>query len=387
MKNLFVFILFLLTLPLVFAQPAKSYNKSSDFDSTISRGIDQIYNIDFPGAEKSFKGLIASYPDKPQGRFFLAMIDWWKILMDPDNEAYDDIFFQKLEDVIYQCDGILKNDPNNVDALFFKGGSIGFRARLRAFRDSWIKAADDGRLALPIVQHAYRIDPKNVDVQLGFGIYDYYAAVIPEQFPLVKPLMIFFPPGNKKKGIEELTNVALHGRYAKYESRYFLMTLYFSYDDNPFKAEEWAKMLNDDFPNNPVFERWRGRIAAKRSDYYDAEKIFSDVLYKADKDFPGYNNINTRREAAYYIGYQFWLSNKPDSAKIKFELCAKYSREIDKNETSGFLINSCLYLGMIADQLGSRDEAVAYYKKLLDMKEFGNSHSLAEEYLKTPYRR
>ncbi|MGA7721972.1 MAG: hypothetical protein WCA84_12460 [Ignavibacteriaceae bacterium] len=387
MKNYFVFILFFLTQPFIFARPAKSYNKSSDFDSTISRGIDQIYNIDFPGAEKSFKGLIASYPDKPQGRFFLAMIDWWKILLDPDNEAYDDIFFQKLEDVIYQCDGILKNDPNNVDALFFKGGSIGFRARLRAFRDSWIKAADDGRLALPIVQHAYRIDPKNVDVQLGFGIYDYYAAVIPEQFPLVKPLMIFFPPGNKKKGIEELTNVALHGRYAKYESRYFLMTLYFSYDDNPFKAEEWAGLLNDDFPNNPVFERWRGRIAAKRSDYYHAEKIFSDVLNKADKDFPGYNNINTRREAAYYIGYQFWLSNKPDSAKIKFELCAKYSREIDKNETSGFLINSFLYLGMIADQIGSRNEAVAYYKKLLDMKEFGNSHSLAEEYLKTPYRR
>ena len=387
MKKLAIFILILFPCLLAYTQPAKSFNGESDFDSTISRGIDQIYNIDFTGAEKTFKGLIASYPAKPQGRFFLAMIDWWKILMDQDNESYDDIFFQKLEDVIYQCDEILKNDPDNVDALFFKGGSIGFRARLRAIRDSWIKAADDGRLALPIVAHAYKIDPKDIDVQLGFGIYDYYAAVIPDQFPLIKPLMIFFPPGNKKKGIDELTNVALHGKYAKYEARYFLMTLYFSYEDNPFKAEEWSKMLTDDFPNNPVFERWRGRIAAKRGDFIDAAIIFEDVLHKADKNYPGYNSYNSKREAAYYIAYQFMLSNKLDSAKTFFEMCAEYSRQIDGSETSGFQINSYLYLGMIADEAGKRNEAVAYYKKLLDLKEFGNSHSLAEGYLKTPYHK
>jgi hypothetical protein len=47
------------------------------------------------------------------------MIDWWKILLDLDNEQYDDIFFQKLEDVIYQCDEILSRDSQNVDALIF----------------------------------------------------------------------------------------------------------------------------------------------------------------------------------------------------------------------------------------------------------------------------
>ncbi len=387
MKKLIVFILLFIPISFAFAQSLNFYNKQPGFDSTISRGIKQIYDIDFAGAEITFKGLIADYPAKPQGRFFLAMIDWWKILMDPDNEAYDDMFFQKLEDVIYQCDEILEKDPNNVDALFFKGGSIGFRGRLRAFRDSWIKAADDGRIALPIVEHAYKLNPKNIDVQLGFGIYDYYAAVIPGQFPLVKPLMIFFPPGDRKKGIEELTNVALHGKYAKYESRYFLMTLYFSYDDNPFKAEEWAKMLTGDFPDNPVFERWRGRIAAKSGDYFDANEIFKDVLNKADKNFYGYNNYNVKREAVYYRAYQLRLSNKPDSAKIFFEMCAKYSQQIDKGEASGFQINSYLYLGMIADELGSRNEAVAYYKKLLDLKEYNNSHSLAAGYLKTPYHK
>ncbi len=380
MKKLFaIFFICLIIIPL--------HAQSTEFDSTVISGIKQIYNIKFDQAERTFKGLIADYPNRPEGRFFLAMIDWWKILLNPDNVSNDDIFYQKLEDVIYQCDQILKKNPDNEEALFFKGGSIGFRGRLRALRESWLKAANDGRLALPIVEKAAKLNPNNVDVQLGFGIYDYYAAVIPDEFPLIKPLMIFFPPGNKKKGLDELTNVALHGRFAKYEARYFLTTLYFSYENDPYKADEWCKKLTTEFPDNPVFERWRGRIAAKMGDYYTANLIFRNILQKAEKNYRGYNNSNVKREASYYIGYQYRILDKLDSAKIYFDMCANLSKQIDKKETSGFLINSYLYLGMIDDVQGDRNGAVNYYKKLLDLKEFDNSHVLAEKYLKAPYKR
>ncbi len=246
------------------------------YDSLVTTGIREIYNIKFPAAEKTFREVIADYPDQPAGRFFLAMIDWWKILLDVDDESRDEIFFQKLEDIIYQCDDLLDKNPKNVDALFFKGGAIGFRGRLRAFRESWLKAADDGREALPIVEEASNLDPNNKDVLLGFGIYNYYAAVIPEEYPLIKPLMIFFPNGDKQKGIDQLNNTAENGKYAKYEAQYFLMTLYYTYEKNPYKADEYAKELTNEFPDNPIFERWRGRIAAKRGDMTLSSNIFKD---------------------------------------------------------------------------------------------------------------
>ncbi len=93
--------------------------QNSDFDSRVNVGIKQIYNIKFTDAEKTFRAVIADYPNHPAGRFFLAMIDWWKILLDSDNESYDEIFFQKIEDVIYQCDQLLDKNPKDVDALFF----------------------------------------------------------------------------------------------------------------------------------------------------------------------------------------------------------------------------------------------------------------------------
>ena len=376
-KFIYLFVIILFHIPEIFAQDAK-------FDSLITTGIKQIYNIKFPEAEKTFRRVIADYPNHPSGRFFLAMIDWWKILINPDSEDHDDIFFQKLEDVIYQCDQLLKKNPENVDALFFKGGAIGFRGRLRAFRDSWLKAADDGRDALPIVEKASNLDPKNVDVQLGFGIYNYYAAVIPEEYPIVKPLMLFFPDGDKKKGIEQLNNTAQNGKYAKYEAQYFLMTLYYNFENNPFKADEYAQILIKEFPDNPTFQRWYGRIAAKKGDYISAQAIFKNLLDK--KGLPGYDNKRTRREADYYVGLQYFNTNQLDSSFYFFNDCEKISKEVDE-EDSGFMINAVLYQGMIYDLQSKRNEAKNKYEQVLDLDEYANSHKLAEGYLKNPFKK
>lgn len=367
MKN--ILCLFLLLTIGTFAQ--------SDFEDRVQDGIKQIYNIKFDDAERTFRNLIADYPNHPSGRFFLAMIDWWKILLDLDNEEHDDIFFQKLEDVIFQCDEILKNDRSNVDALFFKGGAIGFRGRLRALRESWLKAADDGREALPIVERAANLDPSNLDVQLGFGIYNYYAAVIPDEFPLIKPLMIFFPSGDKKKGIEQLRNTAYNGKYAKYEAQYFLMTLYFRYESDPFSADEFAKMLLNEFPDNPVFQRWRGRIAVRQGDWLLADSLFRDVLYKAEIDLPGYSIPSSLREAAYYVGYRARDLGQLDIAKPMFEKCFELSRQIDKKQESGFQVNALVYLAMIEEQQGRPESAISMYERVLKMREYGNSHSIA----------
>lgn len=358
--------------------------QNANMDSMINKGIKQIYNIQFEDAEKTFRNLIADYPENPAGRFFLAMVDWWRILLDLDNKSNDDIFFQKLEDVIYQCNQILKNDEDNVEALFFKGGSIGFRGRLRSIRGNWLKAVDDAIEALPIVQKAAKLDPLNLDVQLGFGIYDYYASVIPDKYPYIKPVMIFFPKGDKEKGLQQLTNTAMNGKFAKYESQYFLMTSYYEYENDLTNADKYATMLVNEFPNNPIFERWKGRIAVRRGDLYNYFNIFSNVHKKVLENYPGYNN-KSEREATYYIGLYYKTLNQPDSAIKYFKICEEISKEIDKEE-SGFLVNSTLYLGMLNDIIGERKIAIQYYNRILEMKNYQNSKDLAKSFLNNPYK-
>jgi tetratricopeptide (TPR) repeat protein len=361
--------------------------QTSDFDRRVETGIEQIYSINFPEAEKTFKKLNTDYPNHPAGKFFLAMIDWWRILLDPDDEQYDDSFNQKLENVIDFCDKILEKDPKNVDALFFKGGSIGFRGRLSVMRESWLSAASDGREALPIVEEAASLDPKNVDVQFGFGLYNYYASVIPEENPVVKPLMMFFPDADKKKGIKQLKNTAENGKWGKYEARYFLMNLYYNYEKEYKTADKYAQSLCDSFPNNPVFEKWRGRIAVKQNDWTLSDSIFRDVSNKSKNKITGYDNFKTKRETAYYIAYSYRYHGQSDSALVYFKKCIDYEKQLNLDDETGFMVNSTLYSGTIKEAQGKYSEAIKYYEKVLDMDEYGNSHDLAESYIENLKKR
>ena len=373
-------ITFLIFILLIFSQGYILPQKPG-YDSLVKAGISQIYSIKFTEAEKTFQILQKEYPTHPAGRFFFAMIDWWKIILSEEDEEKDERFYEKIEDVVDFCDKILDKDPKNVDALFFKGGAIGFRGRLRVMRESWFKAADDGREALPLVETASKLDPDNVDVKLGFGIYNYLAAVIPEKYPIVKPVMIFFPSGDKELGLKQLKEAASVGKYSKYEARYILVTFFYYFESDMNSAELYARQLMDSFPDNPVFERWRGRIAARKSEWAIADSIFKNVLKKSENNLEGYNTPMVRREANYYIGNNLKNKGDYDAAFSYFKKCIEDSRKIDGEKESGFRINAALYSGTILEAKGKFSEAKKYYQAVLDMREFNNSHTLAETYL------
>lgn len=368
--TLLLFILFVSA-----SNPAKSR-----FDSLLVTGIDQIYNIKFADASKTFELVKKDYPEHPSGYFFDAMILWWKIILDPNNEDYDDSFEDKLEYVIDFCDDMLDENPQNIDALFFKGGALGFRGRLYAFRENWFDAALDGKDALPIVYNAYSVAPVNPDIQLGFGIYNYYAAVVPVKYPFVKPFMIFFPEGDKEKGLEQLEYVAEKGKYARIESIYFLAMSYYNFENNYKKAFQYINILTEMYPDNPKFKSLKGRIWIKLNNYKQSSLIFKDIFNKCKSGLEGFNT-NSLREASYYVGAQFERVGQLDSAKFYFEICESASKEMDEDEESGFLINAALYIAKIDKQLGNISAAVKRYEEVLDYREYKGSHEKAEEAL------
>jgi tetratricopeptide (TPR) repeat protein len=373
---------YILSLFLVYSAISANQRSDPKYDSLITAGIKQIYNIKFNEAEETFALLRNEYPKQPAGVFFDAMIVWWMIMLDFDNLSYDDLFFEKIEETIDFCDDLLDENEENVDALFFKGGALGFRGRLYSVRKDWFNAALDGKEALPLVYEAYEIDPDNNDVQLGFGIYNYYAAVIPEKYPFVKPFMIFFPSGDRDKGLEQLKSAAEMGRYSKFESKYFLLHLFFHFENDYDKAMEYAEDLAEIFPDNPTFQRYFGRCYVGRGDYLSAFRVFDSMIEKCDRNLPGYSNW-IKREAAYYVGMYYKNLGETDSSMVYFTISEKLSRvlDADKEEESGFLINSLLYTGMIYLNRGEVEIARSKFEELLEMRDYNNSRATAQAFL------
>ena len=85
--------------------------------------------------------MIEADPENPLGHFFLAMVTWWRVLIDLDDTAHDEVFYDLLQRCIEVCDRRLERDPDDFDAILFKAGAIGFRGRLRGDRGQYLRAA------------------------------------------------------------------------------------------------------------------------------------------------------------------------------------------------------------------------------------------------------
>jgi tetratricopeptide (TPR) repeat protein len=354
-------------------------------ESHIHKGIQYVYNLSFDSAKAEFQFVTHSKPDHPAGHFFLAMVEWWKIITDINNKSRDDNFIAMLDRVIDLCDTRLDQDENDITSLFFKGGALGFQGRLYGNREDWLKAANCGRAALPIIMKAYKLEPNNYDVLLGIGIYNYYAAVIPDIYPWVKPLMLFVPKGDKIKGITQLRTASEQAQYANIEATYVLLQVLQNFENQSLDAQQLALKLHKLFPNNVIFHKYVGRCFAALGQWNELEKTYLEILRRVKAKQLGYDT-NIEREADYYIGIVQMNYGKYDSALQYFYLSDELSRTLDVNGNSGFMVLTNLKIGMIYDIQGKRALAVEQYKKVLDMKDNQNAHKEAEEFLKTPYK-
>ena len=360
--------------------------QDSSIDARVQRGINDIYNIEFAKADKEFDEVIRLMPDHPAGYFFQAMTQWWRILSNFEDESHDKEFLGALDKVVNMCEKRLDKDENDVTALFYKGGAVGFEGRLRANRGSWLAAANDGLVALPAIRKAFKLDPTNSDVLLGMGIYNYYADVIPGQYPIIKPVMIFLPGGDKKKGLEQLEIAAQKARYAKVEAMYFLLQTYFSYERQFVRALEIAQQLHNKYPRNPLFHRMYGRCYVSMGYWAEAYRVFSEVEEKYRTHQAGYDAYDGR-EAYYYIGRHLFLIGRFEESMQNLLRCDEICRRVDKGSPSGFMSMANLMMGMIYDVQKKRGSALAQYQKVLDMKEFENTHKEARRYTEKPYTR
>lgn len=354
------------------------------YDDQVLKGIDHVYNLDFEEADAIFADIAKKDPKSPVGHFFKGMVLWWKMMLDLDDTRYDEQFSDYMQQVIDLCDEKLEMNDRDIEAMFFKSGALGFRGRLRANRGQWLKAALDGKDALPIVSRIQKVGKGNMDVLFGLGIYDYYAEAIPEQYPAVKPLALMFPKGDKKRGIARLDSCMRFGHYAKVEAIYFLTQIYYVYEKDFAKATEYAKMLHERYPDNPFFYSYLGRCYAASGYWNEAEHIFADIWKKRQQGVKHYNDRHLR-EAHYYIGMALMNRRDLKDAFAHFTNAINLSLKVDSKEPSAFRVLSELRLGMIYDAQGERAKAVAHYKKVLDMKEHQDSHAKAKLYLKHPY--
>lgn len=358
---------------------------NEDADSLVIKGSDYIYNIEFDSARSTFKEIIRLYPEHPAGYFLDAMIDWWRITIHRNEAAFEDEFLKNIEKVLKVCNNLLKDNPKDITALFFKGGALGYRGRYYAQNEKWFDAASDGKVAFDIMNECHKAAPGNHDIMLGSGIYNYFAAVLPEEYPIAKPLMTFLPPADKKIGLYQLKAAAYQSRYSQVEAMVVLMQAYYSFEHDYKNAYFWIEKLHNKYPKNPYFHRYYARCFNKFGDWDNLEIQWREIVKRSIDRLEGYNNL-TALEGLYYIGIALQRKSKHKDAIKYFLKTIEVAEYIGENE-NGYLLSAQYKLAYSYERTDNKKKAIEYYKKCLNSKEYSNYHTLAKERLENLEKR
>ncbi len=354
---------------------------SQSRDELINKGIDHVYRIEFDSANSVFQVLIDRDQKDPTGYFFQAMNEWWKIYLNKEDRTNDDNYLAKVDRCIKICEERIDENENDAWASFLLGGVIGYRGFMNVMRDNWLKAIDDGKQGLNLVQKSYEMDPGNKDAILGLGIYNYAVDYVVERYPFLKAVLFFFPKGNKELGLSQLRDCAENGKFSKSEANTVLAFIHLSYEKNYLEAEKYAVKLSLQYPQNPVFERFLGKCYVGEFRWREGLSLFRNMITKSDSNQAGYNNNYIRREAFYYQAVCESRINNFDEALRLYDEAINICRITDKpGEESPYYVFATLGKGIIYDQKGDRGEAIKYYDIVLSMRDVEKSKETAQKF-------
>lgn len=364
------------------AEPESTYlllDKGLQF--RITENVNALYNYEFEKAERGFAVMQYQYPNHPLPYFLQGLATWWKIAPDIENKSFDNRFLKQMDTVIDKAKKMLDEDPDNKEAAFFLAGAYGFQGRLLSERKSWTKATFAGKNALKYLNMSKGEEELNPELLLGDALFNYFSVWIPENYPILKPVVALFPKGNKELGLKQLEDVAQNAFYARVEAQYFLFRLYGSEEKQPYKALAITDYLHEKFPNNPYFHRSYARHLYTVGRITEAKDQSLEILRRIEDRWTGYES-NSGRYAAFYIAQYYDRINDKPNAKKYYLKTLSYGEESESQE-SGYYLYALIALGKMENEAKNKAKAKEYFNKVKKYaKRKHPAHKEAREYIK-----
>ena len=364
MRSLFVLILILI------ASGAKSAQSDSielllsnvKIQIEATEAINDMYNFKFERAEMQFRWIRQQHPEHPLPYYLLGLSQWWKIMPNISNTMWDDVFLDYIDTSIEKAKVLHENPKSQLEASFFLAAGYALKGRLYSERGSWVKAANAGRRALKYQRESENMYYLSPEFLFGDALYNYYSVWIRENYPLLRPIMISFPKGDKALGIEQLRQVARNAFYTRTEAQLFLMRILALEEHDMPAALQVSEYLHTAFPDNPYFHRFYARIVYSTGRRSQLETICLEIIERIDSGQTGYE-ANSGRYAGFFLGQYYDSRRMWDKAKIYYERAVEFGEEMEAFET-GYFLYSMLHLAHIAESEKAYNTASEYLGRI-----------------------
>ncbi|HEY6328456.1 MAG TPA: hypothetical protein VI756_03895 [Blastocatellia bacterium] len=359
-------------------------------------GNTALYNLDYQKAREMFTQMTRDAPNNPAGYVYLANNLWLETLnhsrrlstslyssdsfyvqtqeSDVTDRGRDRQFNAYIEQALAVCAELLKKNPNDTEALYYRGSALGLSAGYKAtVGRSFRGAIWDANKSIQIQREVLKLDPNYYDAYLSVGLYEYVIDSLPLPWRVLARLAGL--KGSKERGIQELETVVQQGKYASDDARVVLVGIYGREKRNDLALGQ-LDALAAKYPQNYLIGIEHARMLYLNGRRDQANEAFQAIL----------NDPHISAEATDLVCYQW---GETLFAGVDFAAAvARYRQVISWPRSEASLVSlSHLHAGEALDLAGKREEALAEYRAVLARDNVFDSHDLAHQYTKAPYER
>lgn len=377
---------------------ATVHTNAMNFDPRVREAYRYFYLLDYPAAVDRFERFHQQHPGDPQATAMLldALIFqelYRKDLLDTTFYANDgfltgkhateedprkrDQIFALTDEVVHEADWRLKQNPNDVDALFARGWA-------RSLKCAYVAMVERGfgsgfRLASKAKDDCARvlqIDPDYVDAKLVVGVYEYVVGALPLPFKF----LIGFAgiTGSKSKGMELLRDDARRGTATNVEAR-TVIALFLRREGKYKDAIEVVLGLKQQFPRDYLFCLEEANLRKDAGEGMRAVEAYQQII--ADGAKPGYF-AEARLELTY-----FGLGDSLRGQRRYAEAAHAYEQAAGSAGVGTELkVRTLLAAGECHDILGERQQAIRDYQAAITSGPNTSRAETARKRLNSPYR-
>jgi tetratricopeptide (TPR) repeat protein len=288
------------------ASPAAG-DPAAELAAAETAGSQLLFDYDFERAIEHYLGVAKRFPEHPSGPYNVATTIWTRLAQrsngmrgsslrndrffsqpgrpeaDPEEEA---AFREQVEEVYRRADALLERDPDDVEALYYRGATEALESGWSVIVEgAWLRAARQIRRGVGRHRRVQELDPEFRDAYAVPGAYDYGVATLPR--PLRWLAFLFGIRGDRERGLDGVEITANEGRRARWGGLW-TWSLLMQREEREPDALAAARRLVRQFPKNPDFALDEVSILTAQGDFEAARELAERVLERREADFGNY---------------------------------------------------------------------------------------------------
>jgi len=349
-------------------------------EELVRKALQEMYNMNYAAANQLFRKVGQNEPFHPMAPLGTIATQWLAEQESMGFSAGNRQLLKNIDTAESAYKSQMELHPENTQLSFYYGATLGLRARILLAEKDWGGVLISGYGAIRHVKKAEKLNPELWDIQLPFGIFNYYVGISASYMKIAS--WIFNESGSKEDGLKQMTIAAEKSRYAKYEARGLLSFVYLYMENDPAAGLKYAQILLNEFPSNPYYHFLCAEAYLNLHQYTPAEKHIREIR-KLLPELKGKTKSEYELKLHLMDGTLAFYRGDLKTAEMKLKsVIDNYYLEMDTH--LGFAM---LRLGQIYDLQGRRNAAIDLYRKTADLDNRTTSCKEAKTYLSRPYSR